>query len=341
MKKLSFKLASGIFEKYLGECGLMEKSIKSKMYNLKRFKGFLEKKGIDDLRDVTENHIKEYVLFVLELKNKITGKPLSDVTKSIFIIQVKQLFRCLFIKEKIIINPVQEIEIKLPVKKKEREILSMEEMAELLNSINPETGKGLRNRTIFELLYATGLRIGELLQLKIKDVNLQEGIILIRKGKYRKDRYIPLIETAVRFLSRLLRNKTREEDYIFPGLNGHLVRTTVDKVFKKHLKHLNKKSKALHSIRHSTATHLLENGADLRYVQELLGHESIETTVIYTHALLGRLKKVYKTYHPRENMLYKEVDEEYRRRLDSLKRHIAKNLKKGGGKIDENLIQYI
>ena len=339
MKKLSFELASGIFKKYLGECGLMEKSIRNKMYHLKQFKAFLSRKGTCDLRNVTEKTVKEYVLFILDLKNRLTGKPLSAISKSIYIIQVKQLFGCLFIKEKIITNPVRDIEINISVPKKERKILSCQEMADLLNSIDPGTEKGLRNRTIFELLYATGLRIGELLRLKIKDINLKEGILLVRKGKYKKDRYIPLIEIAVRFLKKYLGNREREEDYLFPGLNGHLVPATVEKVFKKLLKKLNKKSLVLHSIRHATATHLLENGADLRYVQELLGHESIETTVIYTHALLENLKKVYKTYHPRENMLYKEVDEKYRRRLLNLKRHIVKILKKGGGKIPESLIQ--
>ncbi len=338
MKILSFDLACNIFEEYLKECELQGKSIKSKLYHLKRFGAYLEKTGIVDVRNITEKQIKDYILNILEMKNRVTGKELSATTKAILIIQVKQLFHCLFIKEKIINNPIEDIEIKLPGEKKERKILTKEEMAGFLNSINPETIMGLRNRTIFELLYATGMRIGELLRLKIKDVNVKEQVILVRKGKYGKDRYIPLIETAARFLARFLGNRNKGEEYVFRGIKGHLVRATVDRMFKKLLKDNNKTPKALHSIRHSTATHLLENGADLRYVQELLGHESIETTVIYTHALLENLKKVYKTYHPRENMLYEEVDEEYRRRLNHLKRHIAKNIKNGGGKIPDNLI---
>jgi site-specific recombinase XerD len=152
------------------------------------------------------------------------------------------------------------------------------------------------------------------------DIELSSRMLIVRDAKWSKDRMVPINEVAAAFLSMYLGSEVRPEQPAFVGQRGRISRYCVKCRFHHHLSNAGLEGKGLtpHSIRHATATHMLAHGADLRYVQELLGHESIETTVIYTNELFENLKRIYKTYHPRENALYREVDEEYRERLERL-----------------------
>ncbi|HHF51170.1 MAG TPA: tyrosine recombinase XerC [Candidatus Aminicenantes bacterium] len=180
------------------------------------------------------------------------------------------------------------------------EFLTLDEMALLLDSLPEKTEKELRDKTILELLYATGMRVGELVQLKTKDVHFEDCLVRIM-GKGGKERLVPVHDRALSLIRRYLYIRSSEEKRLFLSLRKHplqerdirriLDRALSSMAFAKHI--------TPHKIRHSFATHLLEKGADLRMVQELLGHSSLSTTQVYTHVTMETMKRVYERCHPR------------------------------------------
>jgi site-specific recombinase XerD len=205
-------------------------------------------------------------------------------------------------------------------------VLSFDQMNRFLDGIDLNGPLGLRDRAIFELMYSSGLRVSEIVNLDRQDVDLSERMVRLRRTKMGKDKVVPVTESAGKFLKLYLEQRTDSDPALFMSLNGRLRKFSIAQRFRERLKAAGIRHKGLspHSIRHSVATHLLETGADLRYVQELLGHESIETTMIYTHAMSENLKKIYKTYHPRENEYYKEADAEYIKGIEDFRIELIK-----------------
>lgn len=184
--------------------------------------------------------------------------------------------------------------------------LSKEEIDLLFNVIDTESTIGIRDRAILELLYASGLRVSELITLKLDDINFEEGFLKC-KGKGNKERLVPVGKEAISWIKRYIVEvrprllKGKDPGFLFLSHNGEkITREALWHRFKKYIMRakLNKKY-TLHSLRHTFATHLLEGGADLRTLQEMLGHTSLNTTQIYTHIDIGRLKEIYKKTHPR------------------------------------------
>ncbi len=183
--------------------------------------------------------------------------------------------------------------------------LNLQEVLKILETPNTRRDSGIRDRAILELFYATGLRVSELAKLKVDDVNLEAGFLKCL-GKGSKERIIPLgskaKEAVAKYLNRVrIKNAYRSQPYIFLGrVKTGITRQALWQIIKRyaHLAGISKKISP-HTIRHSFATHLLERGADLRVVQELLGHSDIATTQIYTHIDKDRLKSVHQKYHPR------------------------------------------
>jgi site-specific recombinase XerD len=179
-------------------------------------------------------------------------------------------------------------------------------------------------------MYSSGLRINEVARLDAGDVDLSERTLLVREGKGSKDRFVPFSGVARDFLKLYLEEKgnarTAEDEAFFTGFHGRVKASWIREEFEKRINALGMKRENLtpHSIRHSCATHLLEAGADVRYVQELLGHEYIQTTVKYTHLMIESLKRVYKTFHPRENQYFEEIDREYLTQIGKLKEEIVR-----------------
>jgi site-specific recombinase XerD len=322
--KINKNLAKMYCINYLKSRGINEKTIKVYMSDLNNFFDYLEKeKTKTDMREVTRDDLIGYIHFLCEFVCKATGKKYMSGTIKKRLCVVKSMFRSLYIHEKIIMNPAEDVEYSEKDKQKKPDILSREEIGLFLDSIDTENREGLRDRAMFELMYSSGLRIGELSHLKIGDVDFKDRLLLIRESKFGKDRYIPINKVAIWFLKKYAGNRiSNKEDRIFYGLRGPYSTSGIRKRFVK-IKNKLKLTCHPHSIRHSTATHLLENGANIRYVQELLGHESIETTVRYTKWISESIKRVYKQYHPRENGCYREVDEDYLRKIEELKRSIS------------------
>lgn len=171
-------------------------------------------------------------------------------------------------------------------------------------------------------MYSSGLRVSEVADLKIKEIDFSSRMLMVRNGKWGKDRVIPISIVASKFLQKyLVGRRNKKESFVFLGTRGRLKGTSITERFITLIRRyeMDRPGLVTHSIRHSVATHLLESGAGIRYVQALLGHESIETTVRYTHMLYDNMKKIYKSYHPRENEYYKEVDSNYLLELEEFR----------------------
>ena len=197
-------------------------------------------------------------------------------------------------------------------------ILTEDEMSRLLDSIDTITGFGLRDRSLFELMYVTGMRVGEIVRLDVEHIDFSLNEVFVTKSKNRKERIVPLGGVAKRFLEKWVKEV---RSYFLTGckddpkalflsdkgmrISGSAIRYRLKRGLK--IAGIEKKGVSPHSLRHSCATHLLAGGADIRLVQELLGHESIETTAAYTKEIVKELKRVHKMHHPRENRLYVEA----------------------------------
>ncbi|MFD1125895.1 site-specific tyrosine recombinase XerD [Lentilactobacillus raoultii] len=187
------------------------------------------------------------------------------------------------------------------------DVLTQAEVGRLLSMPNVSRPLGIRDRAILETLYATGLRVSELVNLRLTDLHLPMKLIQV-VGKGDRERIIPIGEVAIDWLTRYLKTtridllkKRRNTDYVFLNAHGRqLTRQAIWQMIKKYVSLAGiKRHVTPHTLRHSFATHLLENGADLRVVQELLGHANISTTQIYTHVSHQHLSEVYRKFHPR------------------------------------------
>jgi integrase/recombinase XerD len=189
------------------------------------------------------------------------------------------------------------------------QVLEIAEVEDFLNAIDTETDLGLRDRAMFELLYGSGLRISELIKVRMPELQFASGVLRVF-GKGRKERIVPLsgesIEWLKRYIARsrgkLAKKTIKGENFLFLNVRGTPIsRMGVWKLIQKYVQAAGiKKDVSPHTFRHSFATHLLEGGADLRSVQEMLGHASIATTQIYTHLDMDFVREVFTTYHPRE-----------------------------------------
>ena len=326
MKTLSYNYAQEVFKEYLINSGYKENTIRTKLANIKPFFEYLVKIQLVDLRDTTTESIKGYIKNLNEIKTKNKNSPLKNNTKQGMITNVKLLFKSLYVSELILSNPAQSISIYAKGKEKPKEIFTQEDMNKFLDSIDIFKRYGLRDRAIFELMYSSGLRISEVSNLNVNDIDFENRMVILRLAKFNKDRMIPVSKVATGFLKEYIDTRKDKKEAAFLGNAGRLSRTGIRKRFNELLKEsgLYKEDLTPHSIRHSCCTHLLENGADLRYVQELMGHKSIVTTAEYTHLFFESLKRIYKTYHPKENEYYEEVDDDYLNRFNEFKKELEK-----------------
>ena len=257
---------------------------------------FLNQQNINLVREISKKNIVQY----LELLKKENLKTTSIARK---LTSIKNFHKYLYAIGKVKDDVALTVE-RPRLEKKLPNVLTIEEVDSLLD-IDLNTPFDYRNKAMLELLYGTGLRISELLNLKIFDIDFENCIIRCI-GKGNKERIVPIGEYVIKYLQeylnyRKLLLKKKNNDYLFlNNLGTKLSRFSFFKILKKLLKDKNiNKNISPHSIRHSFATHMLECGADLRSIQELLGHSDISTTRIYTHISNNKIKKDYIEYHPR------------------------------------------
>jgi len=280
------------------EKGLSRNSLEAYSRDLIDFINFFDEKEIRDIRTITAGNMRTYI-------SALRKKNLS--TKSIVrkLASMKGFFKFLQVKGDIEENPVLAIESP-KIWKKLPQTLSVSEVNSLLSQVDTGTPRGLRDQAMLETLYGTGLRVSELIELTINNINSEVGFLRCF-GKGSKERIVPLGEIALNCINSYLEKgrpsflKKSDSTYLFiTRLGGKMTRQGFWKIIKKYARLAGiKKPISPHTLRHSFASHLLEGGADLRSVQALLGHADISTTQIYTHLTTEKIREIYRKHHPR------------------------------------------
>ncbi len=282
------------------EKGLASNTIVSYERDLKSYLKYL--KNVENLKNFNEVQRPHIVHFLAHLKDQ--GK--SSRTLARHVASIRSFHQFLLREKAADHDPSVHIESP-QLEKTLPKVLSLEEVETLLESPDTSTHYGIRDKAMLELLYATGIRVSELIGLKLGDVHVTMGFVRCI-GKGNKERIIPIGHTAIEAIEQYVQkgrplfvSKKNHDDALFLNHHGRgLTRQGFWKILKGLARDAGiQKELTPHTLRHSFATHLLENGADLRAVQEMLGHADISTTQIYTHVTKTRLKDVYKQFHPR------------------------------------------
>lgn len=267
--------------------------------DLGKFAGYLrEQNQMARWEDVSKRHIVNFLAWEMdkEAANSSVARSFSAI---------KGFFKFLVLEDYIKLNPANDLETP-KIKRKLPQVLTIEEVDKLMEQPNVLLSLGLRDRAMMELMYGTGIRVSELLSLQLEDINIMAGFLRCL-GKGKKERIIPVNQTSIFWIERYI---SRARNSILKGKNdrtlflnahgGKLSRQGFFKILASYGEKMGLgKELTPHTLRHSFATHLLENGADLRAVQEMLGHSDISTTQIYTHLTKSRLREVYHQCHPR------------------------------------------
>lgn len=274
-------------------------------YVLTKFIAWSSERGIDSVTEATPELLAAYRRWLYHYRNDRTGKPLKFCTQASYLKTVCGW--CAWLTEQgwIESDPSTNVEVPKQEQRLPSSHLSIDEVELLLSSVDLTTPTGLRDRAILELFYATGMRRAELINLNLDDINHESGLAIIRQGKGRKDRVVPTGTRALGWLMKYLhdgRPSLIEEDkhVMFLTSRGNAFHpVTLSQLVRSYLTAAGiTKPGSCHMLRHTAATLMLEGGADLRSIQTLLGHEQLNTTQIYTHVSIKRLREVHNKTHP-------------------------------------------
>lgn len=293
---------------FIGWCETMNFSVNtivSRGHAVRRFIQWCESRGLDKPQDITKPILERYQRHLFHYRKK-DGQPLSFRTQAGQIHGLKAFFKWLTKHNHILYNPASEIEAPRIRRQLPRHLLSTTEIEHLLKQTQYVGAIGIRDRAIIETLYSTGMRRMEAAHLKLYDLDVDRGTVFISEGKGKKDRVVPIGERACAWVRKYL-------DELRPGLilepdEGYLFISDLGKPYRKNqLGDMVKKYKlkagidkpgSCHLLRHAMATHMLENGADIRYIQAILGHSDLSSTQIYTQVSIKKLKEVHTATHP-------------------------------------------
>lgn len=291
-----------IIEEYLKfiqiEKGLSENTIGAYRRDLKKYQLYMQEQKIAHIDFIDRQTIQECLGSLID--QGASAKSIARFISTIRSFHQFALREKYAAKDPTVLIETPKYEKKLP------DVLDVEEVIQLLETPDLTENNGYRDRTILELLYATGMRVTELIQIEIDDVNLIMGFVKVF-GKGNKERIIPLGDTVIEYLDTYINTvrpqllKKTVTNVLFLNLHGRpLTRQGIWKLIKQYGLRANiTKTLTPHTLRHSFATHLLENGADLRAVQEMLGHSDISTTQLYTHVSKTQIRQMYNQFHPR------------------------------------------
>jgi integrase/recombinase XerD len=285
---------------------LAAQTLNHRKADLDQFFHWAEERGLDTAAAVTLSHLESYQRWLGNYRKK-DGKPLSHRTLRGRLSTLQDYFRWLVRHGLLGANPASELVLPHKVSRLLEQALSLGQVDELLAQFDLNDLLGLRDRVMIELLYATAIRLGELNKLELRDVYRPQKTLFIRQGKGHKDRIVPLGERALHWLERYLEEvRPRLELHasvqtIFLTGYGHGFHpNALGALIRKHLRTVGIAKGGSHLLRHTCATHLLEGGADIRFIQKLLGHASLETTAIYTEMNVESLRQVFTACHPAE-----------------------------------------
>lgn len=284
--------------------GYSADTVRGRRQAIRRFISWIDERGVADPRQVTRPMIERYQRFLFYYR-KANGQPLTIGMQLQYLAAIKLWFKWLARAHHILANPASDLDLPRQPKRLPGKILSAAEVEAILREAEPDTPRGLRDRALLELLYATGLRRSEAASLGVYDPDTLRGVLWVRHGKGNRQRVVPLGERAVAWLEKYLHEGRPEliagdTQALFLTDYGEPMRA--DQIADKVRRYMQfagiAKGGATHLLRHACATHMLEGGADIRFIQAMLGHTSLETTEIYTHVSIDKLIAVHKATHP-------------------------------------------
>jgi integrase/recombinase XerD len=285
--------------------GCTEATILTRKQSLRVFLRWCEERSIRAPQDITLPILERYQRYLYHYR-KSDGAPLGFVSQRSRLVPLKSFFRWLTRSRHILYNPASELVLPRPPKKLPRHLLTVPEIEAILGACDLETLPGIRDRAVIETLYSSGVRRMEASRLKVYDLDLEGGTLFVREGKGRRDRMVPLGARACAWVAKYLADVRPAllvepdegvlfltdygEPYVGERL-GHLVRSAIERAGFTF-------PGACHLFRHAMATHMLENGADIRYIQAILGHAKLTTTELYTQVSILKLKQIHAATHP-------------------------------------------
>ncbi|MFC5448007.1 site-specific tyrosine recombinase XerD [Paenibacillus aestuarii] len=284
------------------ERGRSKNTLESYNRDIQQFMIYLEQHGITAWKDVGKTHVAGYLSSLKQL-----GRASATVSRCL--VSIRAMMQFLIRERKMETDPTLLVDPP-KLEKKSPKVLSVSETGKLLEAPQTDSSPGARDKAMLELIYATGIRVSELVALNVQDVHLDLGYIRCT-GKADKERLIPISKISARCLAiymnehrtKLLK-KSPEEEALFVGhLGTRMTRQGFWKILKRYAEETSLEQDITpHTLRHSFAAHLLENGADLRSVQEMLGHADISATLVYVQSTKHKMKEVYNSSHPRAHM---------------------------------------
>jgi integrase/recombinase XerD len=290
--------------------GYTPDSLRNSRYGIRYFINWCDERGITHPNEVNTDVLAHYQRYLYHHR-KEDGGALSLGTQWLRLVVIRSFFRWMARAHHILFNPASELELPKMDNRLPRNVLSVTEVEKILSQPDLSTLVGLRDRAILELLFCTGIRRSELINLKLYDVNTEKRTLFIRKGKGKKDRVVPTGERALLWLEKYLdesrpvlvsegKMRDKENGALFLNSQGGFMQGyTLGKMVNKYINSADIGQKgSCHLFRHSMATLMLEGGADIRYIQQMLGHARLDTTQIYTRVSINKLKEVHMQTHP-------------------------------------------
>lgn len=294
--------------------GLSEHTAKLREVGLTYFIRWADPRGITHPGEVTRPILQRYQRY-LYLYRTARGKPLAHASQATRLLALVAFFKWLTREGHILSNPAADLDLPKPPRQLPRHLLSIEQVEHAINQPDTATLVGLRDRAMLEVLYSSGIRRSELIRLKLYEVDAVRGTLMVRQGKGRRDRFIPLGARACAWVARYL-GEVRPEllgadsDVMFLTDYGEpFEKNRLSDLVKRYMRAAGMEHGSCHAFRHAMATHMLEAGADIRFIQVILGHSELSTTQIYTHVAIGKLQAVHALTHPARLGRVKAVDE--------------------------------
>lgn len=294
-----------------------EELLRARRQALSLFLEWCSERELQRPHEVTKPILERYQRHLFAWR-KPSGQPMSVKGQWLLINHVRLWFRWLVKHNYLPSNPASELDMPRTPRQGLPDLLEAHEVETVLAQPDVDDVQGLRDRAVLEVLYSTGLRRAEVTRLALFDIEAVRGVVRVRQGKGRKDRVVPIGERALAWVQRYLDEArpalvaNRQETALFLNRFGQrfhsagmgaLARRYIDAAG------ITKRG-SCHLFRHAMATHMLENGADIRYIQEMLGHENLDTTQIYTHVSIGKLQAVHAATHPGAKLQRRKIDEQ-------------------------------
>jgi integrase/recombinase XerD len=282
-----------------------ENTIRNQHMHVRYFLLWCAERGLSEPTDITRPVLERYQRHLFH-QRKRNGEPLTFRSQNARLIALRQWFRWMTRQNHILHNPASELELPRLPHRLPRNVLTAQEAEQVIAQPDIREPIGLRDRAILEMLYSTGMRRMEIINLKLYDLDLDRGTLLIRQGKGKKDRFVPIGDRAVAWLQKYIREARPQlaiepdTGTLFLSHNGEEInRDMLTMAARSYVLKANVgKAGACHLFRHTMATLMLEGGADIRFIQEMLGHARLDTTQIYTQVSIRLLKQIHTATHP-------------------------------------------